>query len=354
METNNDRLPKVDIYGNEIPKDSIFFKIPENIGTILFATTSFSEGQRPLTKKELDIKFIKWSAILMAIAGIIIFLGKITDPLGIIILLGLPLLIALWVVNRAKKFQHACWYIGDNGYAVADFIDSMDNVWGAEFCFDNATDLFATRTAKYVNGGYTHTDYTFMWCNNENIVYKIENKYVNEHDDPTEFPILYHFFSLAEKQWTNKLISNMYNELKNNGFIQFYYIRESFFVTIKLGTSYIELVPSNDKTRELISNKYRWLEGTRRFEKDEIKEIYLLRGYINFVSKEKEKVEVKSFWGLKTEVQEQDKSSGICLQYVSNQSYFWYVLQTLWADKIIEMALDKTLSELEKGKIDGR
>ena len=275
MDELNNKLPKIDLYGKEIPKGSVFFKIPKNIGTILMASTSLLEGHPQETTS------LKW----------------------------------IW---KSKKNSGACWYIGDNGFAAFSFDKSVDNAKGIEINFDNVTDLHKGLTKKYVNyiligSEYQHTDYWFLYMNNSTPVFQIEEKYNNENEEEGKYTFLYNFLSLAEKQWTNKLISRMPSDIKEKGFISFNYVADKYRIKVNLGISFIEYASLDN-------------QHTLRYEKDEIHSLSFVNG--GLVMTLKTKKEEKHFFGLFQKIK--DEQIGFSLQHLSNQSYFLYALRTLW------------------------
>ena len=232
MATLNSKLPEIDLYGNKIPEDSIFFQIPENIGNILMASTSLVEGQGPSTN---------------------------------------------WIIRHLTSFKGACWYIGDNGFAVYSFSKTVENVRGVEINFDNVTDLHKGTTKQYINSMYQCTDYEFLYMNNSTPVYHVEDKYNNEKEEEGKYSFLYHFLSLVEKQWTNKLIATMYNDITKKGYISFNYATGKYLIKVNLGISFIEYASCDN-------------QHTLRYEKDDICSLSFQNGGLIMTLKNKKEV----------------------------------------------------------------
>jgi hypothetical protein len=122
--------------------------------------------------------------------------------------------------------------------------------------------------------------------------------------------------SLAEKQWTNKLITQMPQTLQENGFLSFIYVVKDGRLKINFGCDFIEYALLNDE------NKY-------RVQRTEIEKIHCQKGTL--IMTLKEPLQKKYLFGLIAKSKEQQIE--IILSYLSNQEYFLYALQTLWNQK---------------------
>ena len=306
------KLPEINHYGNRIPEGSIFFKIPENIGEIVSASTSYFKGQKPLTSKDRSPKYLKNIGIALAVSLLIILIGRVANPIWISIWIGIPIVIAIIVSNSSTKFKGVCSYIGTNGFAEYSFLNSPENIiTNNEISFNNVTDLLKGSKVRKRNFSYEGTDFIFLWLNNGKEVFKLESTHQNKNNEPDKYPFEYYFMALAVDQWTKKLVSQMPKKLQEEGFLEFDLIanKNSKWINVKhirMGIGFIEFIFSTK---------------TVRYNHDQIKKMYFQNGSLFMEHKNYE----KKLFGF---IEKGDKNS-IPLTNLSNQAYFFHTFEKL-------------------------
>ena len=311
------KLPENDHYGQPIPGNGIFFKVPDSIGEIISASTSYFEGQKPLDTKQLLSKYAKVVGIAIFIGSIIILIGRVTNPIWISVWIGIPIIISIFIGRSITKFEGVCSFIGSNGFAEYSFFSNPENIrQSLEVSFDGITDLLKGSVVRKQNYNYTGTDYFFLWLNNGEEVYKVESTHQNKKNEPDKYPFPYFFMALAADQWTKKLIQQMPQQLAKEGFLSFDLIatENDSWVNIKhiqLGNGLIEFIFS-DKIIKYTST--------------EIKRIYFQNDSLFIEHKNYE----KKLLG----IIEKGNKNGIPLTSLSNQSYFLFAFEKLMGYKL--------------------
>jgi hypothetical protein len=306
------KIPEINHYGNKIPEGSIFFKLPDSIGEIVSATTTYFEGQRPLNSTEKVMKYLKIVGISILLALIFNLIFKVSNPFWFLLWIFIFGSIGLLIASSSVVFNGECSYIGTNGFAKFSFINSPDNIVdNIEISFDNITDLLKGSVLKKRNFSYDGTDYYFTWLCNNIVVFDFKSSHRNEKNEPNKYPPEYHFMSKVEEQWNLKLIDKIGIKLENDGYIEFDLIIEEKnkylnFQYIRLGVGFIEFIISDKITR---------------FNYDEIKNMYFQNGNLFLEHNNFE----KKFFGIITK----GDKRGIPLTHLSNQSFFFFAFNRL-------------------------
>ncbi|MBP7107731.1 MAG: hypothetical protein KBA90_04155 [Chitinophagaceae bacterium] len=305
-------IPEYDHFGQKIPAGAIFFKTPTIIGDIVSASTSYYEGAKALTSQQILLKYLKNIGIAALIAGAIVLIGRVSNPIWFSIWFAVPIIIALIATGNSTKFKGVCNYIGSNGFAEYGFMNLPENiVSNTEISFDNVTDILKGSVVKKRNFNYEGTDYFFLWLNKGTVVYKLESTHQNKNNEPGKYPFEYHFMSLAVSQWTRKLVEQIPEKLAKNGCLEFDLVGKKDEVWfnvkhIRLGIGYIEFIFSDQ---------------TVRYNHDEIKKMYFKDGSLFMEHKNYE----KKFFGF---VEKGNKNS-IPLTNLSNQPYFFHAFEKM-------------------------
>jgi len=305
-------ISEFDHFGQKIPSGAIFFKTPTKIGDIVSASTSYYEGAKALTPNQVFLKYLKNIGIAAVIGGIIVLIGRVSNPIWLSIWFAVPIIIALIASGNSTKFKGFCNYIGTNGFAEYSFLNSPDNIIGStEVSFDNVTDLLKGSVVKKRNFNYEGTDYFFLWLNNGVEINTLESTHQNKDNEPGKYTFEYHFMTLAVNQWTQKLVEQIPAKLAKDGFLEFDLIakKDGVWINIKhirLGIGFIEFIFS---------------DKTVRYNHDEIKKMYFKDGSLFMEHKNYE----KKFFGF---VEKGNKNS-IPLTNLSNQPYFFHAFEKM-------------------------
>ncbi len=308
----SNNVGEYDHYGQKLDERAIFFKVPTTIGEIVSASSSYFEGQKPLTSNQIFLKYLKNTGIAAIIGAAIVLIFRVSNPIWLAVWFVVPIIIALISANNSTKFKGVCNYIGTNGFAEYAFLNSPDNLTtNTELSFDNVTDILKGSVVKKRNFNYEGTDYFFLWLNEGKEVHRLEDTHKNQHNLPDKYPFPYHFMSLAVSQWTKKLVEQIPEKLSKDGFLEFYLIGkkdERWFKIkhIRLGIGYIEFIFS---------------DKTVKYNHDEIKRMYFKDGSLYMEHKNYE----KKFFGF---VEKGNKNS-IPLTNLSNQPYFFYAFEKM-------------------------
>jgi hypothetical protein len=126
------------------------------------------------------------------------------------------------VVWYYTRFNHACTYVGEHGFAIFTLSGSaMGKPVRNVLLFKNAAELRATQTRMYMNGVYTQTTYDYRWVDDHGRrVARLNGRYMGENRPPKEGD-RYHFASAAEIVWSEHVLARAAQQLKDEGSIAF-------------------------------------------------------------------------------------------------------------------------------------
>lgn len=303
--------PKINHWGENLPDNSDFFKLPKNIGKIVSGFTTLTKEKHPSTTKETAIRFIKHIAIALLISAILIFALSLTVPVLIGIVTIVPLAIAIWLANSSNEFKHTCTFIGVNGFAEFKCVDNRENIASSfEVNFNDVTDLLRVTEVRNMNFSYANTAYSFVWMNNNKVIKEINDTHESKEGNPPREETTYWLNDFAERYWTVYLLDNMEKELETKGYLEFrlYGIVNDKFVLapyIHLGIGYIKFM--TDK-------------GDTTYNFNEIKRLYT-KGTNLFI--EHTNYEKKFFFF------ESGNKNGIPLMNLSNRQFFFRAMELL-------------------------
>jgi hypothetical protein len=307
-------LPLIDHYGNSIPEKAVFFKKPNRIGKIISGSTSFFETSKPLTSGEKTGKYAKFIIISLVIGGLICLIFRVTSPIWLSIWIAIPFIIALIAASNSVIFKGVCNYIGENGFAEYSFLNTPENITSAtEISFDDVTHIIKGSVVKKRNFNYEGTDYFFLWLHKGKQIHIHEGTHQNKNNEARKYPFPYHFMTLAEDQWTKLLVQNMYDDLRQNGFIVFDIIvkpkdSENYVDVpyIKLGEGFVEFL---------------FKDNPIKYDRKDIKKIYFQNGNLFIEHNNYE----KKFFGWV----EKGNKNGIPLTNLGNQKFFFMAFPLL-------------------------
>ena len=216
-------IPDIDHRGNGRNKEVVFFKTPERIGEIISAESDLDKGSNAKAKSgtQLFLFYIKFIAFLLAIPLLIIIFGNL-DQTGIALILIIPFIIALLLAYFNSRFYGTCSYIGENGFALYEFKNSIDNIIkNIEISFDDVTDLTKYTVDVRENYSYGHTKFGYLWVSNNKVLYDFEGIYDNKKRKPDEYTPEYYFMNAAGKNWNKVLYARMDDDIEEKGYIEF-------------------------------------------------------------------------------------------------------------------------------------
>jgi curved DNA-binding protein CbpA len=204
--------PIIDFWGDKISEEMEFFCFPKHVGKIVCGFTTLKKTDNPRTG----------------------FLSGLTN----------------------LTFLHNCSFIGINGFAEAEMYKNREQkAFKYEINFNEVKGVLVNITQNYRNFVYTNTSYSYLWFNkNGDLIRQIESTYTNKNGNPEKYVSDFWTNNLAERYWSVYLLDMMENELRVNGYIDFYLVvlDKNKFVTVKfieLGIGYLKVIYSNRETR---------------------------------------------------------------------------------------------------------
>ena len=306
--------PKVDFWGQEIDKRTVFFRLPKKIGKIIMAFSDYFEGEKPLESKEKTKKIIGGIFVVLVSAPIIYFLGQ---ALTLFYFVLPPVLIALVAPMFRSKFSKQNLYVGINGFAAFGFENNDGSIQegGSETNFNDVTDFYTHSTEYSKNFSYKYTE--FVCC--------IMNRKTNQLIYSTKFnfdkkilslkdKISLAFMNNIEKYWTVYLLDKMEDTLQKEKCLTFSlysHKTNSYQEYIKLGIGSITFINTDNS------------EFTYKF--NEIKKVYTKNNFLIIQHKNFE----KTFLFFK-----EGNENKIPLLNLCNRQFFYRAMELLLGYKI--------------------
>lgn len=263
--------PKINHWGEKLPENADFFKLPTNIGKIISGYTTLTKKMNPSTSRETSLRYVKSIGVALAISAGIIFGFSVQNEILIAICGIIPLCLALWIASKDSEFKHTNTFIGVNGFAEFKCEGSRDNIIDSfEINFNDITDLIRVTEVRKRNFQYSNTGYCFSWLKNNKFIKEIANFHLSEDGNPERNETDYWLNDFAEKYWTVYLLDNMEKDLETKGYIEFsIYNKESNYVKtpyIHLGIGYIKFITNKgDVTYNFNEIKRVYSKGTNLF-----------------------------------------------------------------------------------------
>lgn len=308
--------PTIDHFGDKLPDNIEFFKLPKNIGKIISGYSTLTKDNHPSTNKDRTRRFLKAIAISVAISLVVIFLFRVENPIWITIWSIVPLGISLLIASVANEFTHISHFIGVNGFAYYRCDKNRVNITQSyEVNFNNVTDFLKVIVVNKRNFNYAGTDYTFVWLKNNTILKEENGSHDSKEGEPGKNHSQYWLHEMAERYWTIYLLDNMEKELETKGYLTFnvYGYKNDNYVKmpyINLGIGYIKFITS---------------KGDVTYNFNEIKRVYT-KGSNLFL--EHSNYEKKFFFF------ESGDKNGIPLTSLSNRQFFFRAMELLIGYKL--------------------
>ena len=300
--------PKINHWGEPLPDNVDFFKLPKNIGKIVSGYSTLTKEMMPSTFKETFLRYVKAIGIALVISAGIIFGFSIQNPIWMLIWGAVPLAISVWLTSKASEFIHTNTFIGVNGFSVFKCEGTRSNIISSvEINFKNITDLLVISERRSLNFNYQNTAYGFEWSCNNKAIKDFNGLYIDKNDNPKRDEAKEYWTNKwAERYWTIYLLDNMELQLEKNGFIEFRIVDgHGYRLYIKLGIGYITFL---DKKGEVTYNF------------NEIKKVYT-KGTNLFI--EHRNYEKKFIFF------ESGNKNGIDLMQLSNRQFFFRAMELL-------------------------
>jgi hypothetical protein len=166
--------------GGSIPKDMKFFALPPpEIGQVISAESTLKTSTlKGLTLPQIIIGLLA-GLIGAGLGWLLAFIYRmpeaetqaLTGFLGIIFII-----ITYWT-----QLSHRCSYVGENGIAIHTLNGTRNGRPKTEIlCFQDATNLYTSQTAYYVNRVYLGTFYNYRWEKKSGPAYKLSGSYRSE------------------------------------------------------------------------------------------------------------------------------------------------------------------------------
>ena len=224
--------PKINHWGEILPEEADFFTFPKQIGKVISGYTTLSVKMKPYAKKKGWFSFLTYT----------------------------------------PKFKHTCNFIGINGFAEFKCAENRENIVSSyELHFNDITDLVKVSVVHKHNYSYMHTEYEFIWMNNNKIVKSQHGTHSSKENNPEKSNESYWLNTFAERYWTVFLLDKMENELENKGYLQFNlcYSKDDKLILsphIQLGIGYIKFInPKGDVNYNFNEIKRVYTKGTNLF-----------------------------------------------------------------------------------------
>lgn len=303
--------PKINHWGEKLLDNVIFFKLPKNIGKIISGHTTLTKEVDSRTWKDTILSYVKSIGIALIISVVIIFLFTIRNQYVIIILEFILLAISIWFTHDVNKFEHVNTFVGINGFAEFECKNNIENTTKSfEINFKEITDLLRVTEVVKRNFAYAHTNFGFVWLNNNRIIKEVNGCYFSEEGNPEKTYTSYWLNHFSERYWTIYLLDNMENELETKGYLEFFlysfsnnqYLKNPY---IQLGIGYIKFI--TDK-------------GIVTYNFNEIKKVYK-RGTSLFIEHTNYEKKFLFF--------ENGNKNGIPLMNLSNREFFFRAMDIL-------------------------
>jgi curved DNA-binding protein CbpA len=246
--------PEIDHWGQKIDENSVFFKLPSNIGKIISGYTSLS-SDKSLSRSANIRRIIDPIGISLAISAIIIYGFNILSPTWIMFWGLTPVLTGLVFAINAISHEETNTFIGLNGFAGFKSIVSGKLITGSfEVNFNGVTDLLRATQVRKRNYQYIDTAYSLVWLKDNRVIKEVNGHHNNEDGKPEKENTEFWINDFAERYWTCYLLDNMEKELENKSYIQFnlYDIRHNRYVKIpyiQLGIGHIAFLTSRGQLK---------------------------------------------------------------------------------------------------------
>lgn len=303
--------PKINHWGEPLPDNIDFFKLPKNIGKIVSGFSTLTKDLQPSTGKQTTLRYLKSIGIAIAVSAAIIFGFGVQNPIWIAIWSIVPFGIALWIASKASEFKHTNTFIGVNGFAEFKCEGTRENIVSSfEVNFKDITDLLRVTEVRKHNFNYANTAFGFVWLNSNKIVREINDLHYSKEGNPEKSHTNYWLNDFAERYWTVYLLDNMEKELESKGYLEFslYGFQNEQYVKvpyIQLGIGYIKFITA---------------KGDTTYNFNEIKRVYT-KGTNLFI--EHSNYEKKFFFF------ESGNKNGIPLMNLSNRQFFFRAMELL-------------------------
>ncbi len=308
--------PKIDHWGDLLPDNIDFFKLPKNIGKIVSGFSTLTKDIQPSTSKQTTLRHLKFTGIALLISTAIIFVFGVQNPFWIAIWSIVPIGIAIWLAILGSEFKHTNTFIGVNGFTEFKCEGTRENIISSfEVNFKDITDLLRVTEVRKRNYTYANTAFSFIWLNNDKIVREVNDTHTSEKGTPEKTHTNFWLNDFAERYWTVYLLDNMENEIESKGYLEFnlYSFHKEQFVKvpyIHLGIGYIKFITA---------------KGDTIYNFNEIKRVYS-KGTNLFI--EHSNYEKKFFFF------ESGNKNGIPLMSLSNRQFFFKAMELLLGYKL--------------------
>lgn len=239
--------PKVDHWGNSIPEDVEFFKLPKNIGKIISGYSNYIPTKRKISNSRL-IKDVLIAALIgLAIGSGVIFFFNVENLVWMSLWLVVPSIGLGWLMTPMpfKAYEN---FIGINGFAEYECQRETSNFTkNIEINFTDITDLVSISRINKTNLTYTSTTYLYVWLKNGKVELEVNKTHDSKEGDPDKdrYPE-YWLHRVAEKYWTLYLMDNMESTLQKQGFLTFNIVKQenngayTLEPYLRLGIGFIE------------------------------------------------------------------------------------------------------------------
>lgn len=239
--------PIFDFWGDKLPANSDFFKLPQKIGKIIVGHSDLPNEEQPLTSKKKIINCIIAVAIGSAIGSAIFFMANLTSPFWICIWFIVPPSIALWLTVSTNKFKHTNLYVGVNGFALFTCENNRKNITEEiEVNFNDMTDFYVYTVEHTINFMYQETRFLYE-CFNRNtgeLLFARNGEFNKRHNVRTQGEIL-NFCRTIERYWTVYLLDRLEQDIQSKGHVTFTlysHDKNIFQEYIKLGIGFITFI----------------------------------------------------------------------------------------------------------------
>ncbi|SEO91486.1 DnaJ domain-containing protein [Mucilaginibacter gossypiicola] len=239
--------PTQSFWGEPLPKNLEFFKLPARIGKIIVGFSDLIQDAQPMNSGQKAKKNIKFFFFGLIPGLFIYFIARLEDPLWITIWFAVPSLGALLLSAANNDFAHTNLYIGINGFAQFSFVDKRKNLpIDLEVNFNDMTDFYSHYTEVKRNYVYQHTNYVYVCLNRTTgkILLARDGDFKKTTDIKNQ-GVMLNFYRTIEKYWTVYLLDRLESDLQKDGYIIFSlysHEKNAFQKYIKVGIGFITFI----------------------------------------------------------------------------------------------------------------